>query len=270
MAINPADPRPPYRQLADDLRSAIVSGALGPGDRLPSVRELAAEHRVSNTTASRAIDALKAEGLVDTRAGHGNVVRSKRPVLYVGSYLSAEAGRGRRPWHTDLADQGFEATQRITEVAAVALPGEIAERLDLPVGTRGVVRRRVLYVDSIPVQLSDSYYAAHLAEGTELATHEKLRGYSFAALERMGIKIGHFRDDLYARMPTPVEARLLHLGKGTPVVKLLRVTFAADNTPVEVTDQILASDRYILSYEIPGTRTPGILREREVPAGGRQ
>ena len=268
MTINPADPRPPYKQLADELRSAIASGALTPGDLLPSVRELAAEHHVSNTTASRAIDALKGEGLVDTRPGRGNVVRPKRPVLYVGSYLSAEVGHGRKPWHTDLAEQGFKTSQQITEVVTVALPDEVAERLDSPVGARGVVRRRVLYVDSTPVQLSDSYYPARLAEGTELATHKKLRGYSFAALERMGIEIDHFRDELYARMPTPTEARMLHLGKGTPVVRLLRTTVAADNTPVEVTDQVLASDRYVLSYEIPGVRVQALSKRGEVPKKG--
>src|SRR5262249_48218430 len=90
VTINPADPRPPYQQLADELRAAIASGELGPGDPLPSVRDLAARYRVSNTTASRAIESLKAEGLVDTRPGRGNIVRSKRPVLYVGSYLSAD------------------------------------------------------------------------------------------------------------------------------------------------------------------------------------
>lgn len=253
MTINPADPRPPYQQLADELRAALASGELGPGDPLPSVRDLAARYRVSNTTASRAIESLKAEGLVDTRPGRGNVVRSKRPVLYVGSYLSADSARGRTPWHLGLAEQGFTGTQQITDVATVALPAEIAERLNLPTGALGVVRRRVLSVDATPVQLSDSYYPATLAEGTELASPKKLRGYSFAALERLGVKIDHFQDDLYARMPTPAEARLLHLGKGTPVVRLLRVTFADGNTPVEVADQILASDRYVLSYEIPGT-----------------
>ena len=92
MSINPADPRPPYQQVADKLRAAIAAGELEPGDVMPSVRGVAAQYGVSNATASRALDLLKAEGLVDARPGRGNVVRPGRPVLYVASYLSAEGG----------------------------------------------------------------------------------------------------------------------------------------------------------------------------------
>jgi len=127
---------------------------------------------------------------------------------------------------------------------------------------------RAEHVFLLASQLSDSYYPAKLAEGTELAGPKKLRGYSFAALERLGIKIDHFRDDLYARVPTPAEARLLHLGEGTPVVRQLRVTLAEGNEPVEVADQILASDRYVLSYEIAGTVSGTMSHQAEEPARG--
>jgi GntR family transcriptional regulator len=61
------------------------------------------------------------------------------------------------------------------------------------------------------------------------------------------------------RMPSPHETRALRLGKGVPVVRLLRTTYAADGRPVEVADQLLAGDRHILSYDIPAhtpTRRP--------------
>jgi len=251
VAINPADPRPPYRQVADRLRAAIKGGELQPGAMLPSVRALAAEYGVSNTTASRALETLKSEGLVDTQLGRGNVVRAKRPVLHVASYLTIDDHGARRLWHREIEDQGFTADQAILEVETVPAPVEIAELLKLAPGVPVVVRRRLLSVDAVPVQLSDSYYPASLAEGTELAAPGKIRGYTFGALERLGIHIDCFHDDLYVRMPTPGEARALHLGKGIPVVRLLRTTYAADGLAVEVADQILAGDRYVLSYDIP-------------------
>jgi GntR family transcriptional regulator len=256
VSINPADPRPPYQQLADRLRTAIASGELAPGDALPSVRTLAATYQVSNTTAGKAIDMLKSEGLVDTHAGRGNIVRAKRPAFYVVSYLTAGPQGERMSWHAQMGDQGFEATQEIIEVATVSAPAEVAERLQLPAGAPAVVRRRILRIDGTPVQLADSYYPAEIAEGTELERPGKMRGYTFAALERLGIEIDYFRDDLYLRMPTPREAQALHLGKGVPVVRLLRTTYTTGGTPAEVTDQVLAGDRYVLSYEIPGHKRP--------------
>jgi GntR family transcriptional regulator len=251
VSLNPADPRPPYQQVADRLRAAIAERELAPGDVMPSVRGVAAQYGVSSATASRALDLLKAEGLVDARPGRGNVVRSNGLVLYVASYLSAEGDGARQPWHAQLGDRGLKATYEITEVATVPAPSEVAELLKVAPGTMTVVRRRVLRIDGTPVQLTDSYYPAVLARDTELSSPGKTPGNSPEALERLGIRLGRFRDDLHVRMPTPEEALQLHLGKGIPVVRLLRTTYAADGTPVEVTNQILASDHYVLSYEVP-------------------
>jgi DNA-binding GntR family transcriptional regulator len=55
----------------------------------------------------------------------------------------------------------------------------------------------------------------------------------------------------HLRMPSPPESRALRLGKGVPVARILRTTYATDGRAVEVTDQILAGDRYVLCYETP-------------------
>ncbi len=61
--------------LADSLRR--LADRLAPGDRLPSSRELVAEHQVSPVTVSRAIARLVAEGVVVTRTGSGTFVASR-------------------------------------------------------------------------------------------------------------------------------------------------------------------------------------------------
>jgi GntR family transcriptional regulator len=251
MTLDPTDPRPPYRQLADRLRDAIQAGEIAPGDPLPSVRSLAQDYGVSNVTATKAIDLLKTEGLADTQSGRGTFVRSSRPVIRVDAYLTPTATGARATWQSEGQTQGFKATQEIAEVATVPGPIEITERLGLPADAPTVVRRRVLLADGAPVQLSDSYYPHDLAAGTELAQPHKLKGYTFGALGRLGIELGHFHDEFRVRMPTPPETRALRLGKGTPVLRLLRTSFTTDGRPVEVADQILAGDRYVLAYEIP-------------------
>jgi len=193
------------------------------------------------------------EGLVDTRPGLGTFVRGSKPVIRVAAYLSATP---RATWQSEGDSQGFHATQDIVSVATVPAPDEVAELLALAPDALTVVRRRVLRADDVPVQTSDSYYPHDIAAGTELETPGKLRGYTFAALQRLGFEIDHFRDEFHVRMPTPDEARLLRLGRGVPVMRLIRTTYAVDGRPVEVADQILAGDRYVLSYEVPGQRPP--------------
>ncbi|MEU5847290.1 tyrosine-type recombinase/integrase [Saccharopolyspora shandongensis] len=59
----------PYKQLAADLRGAIMCGAFQPGSVLPPVKDLATRYRVSFGTAQRAIAALRAAGLVAVSRG---------------------------------------------------------------------------------------------------------------------------------------------------------------------------------------------------------
>lgn len=64
-----ADDTSPYRRIAADLRGAITSGVLAPGQQLPTLKELAGRYEVSHGTAQRAIATLRAEGLVAVARG---------------------------------------------------------------------------------------------------------------------------------------------------------------------------------------------------------
>jgi GntR family transcriptional regulator/MocR family aminotransferase len=71
--------RPLATQLADALRAAAAGGALRPGDRLPSTRELATALRVSRTVTAAAYDQLVAEGWAAGRRGAGTFVVGAAP-----------------------------------------------------------------------------------------------------------------------------------------------------------------------------------------------
>jgi GntR family transcriptional regulator len=75
--IDPNDPRPPYQQIADDLRRAIGEGELRPGERMPSSREFATSYGVAPMTVHQAIRVLRDEGLVNSWQGRGVFVRSE-------------------------------------------------------------------------------------------------------------------------------------------------------------------------------------------------
>ena len=66
------DARPIYTQIADGFREQICTGILQIGDKLPSVRELAAELTINPNTIQRAYEALEAEGYVYSVAGKGS------------------------------------------------------------------------------------------------------------------------------------------------------------------------------------------------------
>lgn len=71
LSINYKDPRPIYEQIRDALRQLILSGAIGPGEKLPSVRELAASLAINPNTIQRAYRELEHLGLIYTQPGKG-------------------------------------------------------------------------------------------------------------------------------------------------------------------------------------------------------
>ena len=75
MPIRHDDPRPPFKQLADELRAAIAAGDLAEGHRLPSNRDLAEQHGIAPMTVQSAIRVLRDEGLVASLQGRGTFVQ---------------------------------------------------------------------------------------------------------------------------------------------------------------------------------------------------
>ena len=74
IAINYRDPRPIYEQIQAELRRLMLTGALPPGSRLPSVRELAGQLAINPNTIQRAYRELESEGYILSVAGKGSFV----------------------------------------------------------------------------------------------------------------------------------------------------------------------------------------------------
>lgn len=77
--LDPNDPRPPYVQVAELLRSQILSGSIAPGEKLPSFQSLSDDLGVAVGTIKRAFAQLKESQLIVTRAGQGSYVRVPLP-----------------------------------------------------------------------------------------------------------------------------------------------------------------------------------------------
>lgn len=79
--VDSDDPTPPFEQLRRQLAELISSGALEEGERLPSVRQLAADLALAAGTVARAYSELEKIGLVFSRRGAGTRVASASQTL---------------------------------------------------------------------------------------------------------------------------------------------------------------------------------------------
>lgn len=129
---------PLYRRLADRLHSLVEQGSLGPSTRLPSERALASALRVSRTTVVSAYDALRQEGIFESRQGSGTRVNGRITPVRRDGWMPGGHGN---PMYRNLLERDTNlisasclrtpglpgVEEAIREVAAHDLPALMAE-----------------------------------------------------------------------------------------------------------------------------------------------
>jgi GntR family transcriptional regulator len=112
-------PEPAYLQIADQIRARLVAGDLRPGDRLPPVRQLAADLHVHHNTVAQAYRELAREGWLELRPGRGARVRT-RPAAAAGLEQAVVFSRQLEGLFSRAAAAGLGLEQVMREARAVA------------------------------------------------------------------------------------------------------------------------------------------------------
>lgn len=252
--------QPKYHQIADQLRGQIASGALAPGQRLPSEPDLAAQYEASRNTVRLAIALLTNQGLVESRQGLGTFVHeAAKPFTALLSRVKtapdeqhASAGL---PVVSPVADDS-EMVRLVVETGEA--DPEVAEKLGIRAGDPVVIRHSQYYIGDVPWQLISSYYPSDLAGGTALQQAGAIEGGSIRMLAELGHPQQGFVDEIGSRMPDGREFAFFRLASGTPVVVVNRTSYSADR-PIRLTSYIYRGDRVRLLH-VEGT-IPAAYRE---------
>ena len=121
--IDPADIRPIYIQIMDEVRRALVVGTLAPDAPLPSVRQLAAELRINPNTVQQAYRELEREGLIYVRRGQGTFVSTTaRPESERATVSTKVAQRALR----DAYRHGLTREELIETISKAPTPEDTA------------------------------------------------------------------------------------------------------------------------------------------------
>jgi GntR family transcriptional regulator len=249
--LDPFSGLPVYRQIADSLRHDIESGALGVGDQLPSENQLMVDYGAARQTVRQAVALLKSEGLVYAERGRGAFVRDRLPVrrLAFDRFARRHRKEGKAAYSVEM--DGREPSVQVSYVGPDKASPEVAGWLRLRAGAKVLRRSRRYLAAGEPMELATSYIPWSLAAGTPMTEENTGPGGIYARIEEQGHVLSRFTEEVHARMPAPDEARALALPVGTPVFRLIRIAYDIEDRPVEVCDTIMASDRYVLSYQLP-------------------
>lgn len=118
--LNPVSGVPIYRQIIDQVRYGVASGALTAGEQLPTVRALAVELAVNPNTVIKAYTELEREGLVTTEQGSGTFIASPLPGSPPPGQRQAKLEGLCAEFLAEAARYGFSAQEVIRAIRALA------------------------------------------------------------------------------------------------------------------------------------------------------
>jgi GntR family transcriptional regulator len=249
---NPPQPHQhhgPESSAAEDARvrllDLISSGALRPGDRLGTERELAARLSVSRSTLRQVLAVLAQAGTVrrvpgrtgGTFVAHTKVDRDLSVIVGLPEYL-------RR--------QGFAAGTRVLSATIAAVGEQAAAQLGLPAGALVLDITRIRLADSIPISLERVQLPAETFPGL---LEEPLGGSIYELLEsRYGIRPADVVEHLEVVGASADEASLLGVAPGTPLLAITRTSSTTAGVPFEFSQDLFRADRTRVTFRTRAER----------------
>lgn len=223
-----------YRTIADDLRRRVEAGEFAAGRLLPSESELSAGYEASRVTVRKALEALREEGLVDSRQGYGWFVAADPVRQTLGRLGTIEA---------QLAASGVAPERRILDFGFVKSTRRVREVL----GVDSVLRvKRLNLADGLPFARVTVWVPEALGVHLSRADVERAPFY-----ELVSVPLGGAVQTIAAAAASEGDAALLEVPVGSPVLRCERVTSDVDGRAVLLSEHVFPSHRTEFVVDLP-------------------
>ncbi len=224
VAGNRASLEPPkYIRVRDWLMEHVLSSGFSCGEKLPSESDLVRRFDVSRVTVRQALEALRAEGIIESRHGKGWFLRRICAVQNLGRLQ----GFGEM-----LAPMGIKVRSKVLDITECAAPEAVASALGLPEQSSVVQIARLRIAGGRVMSYDLSYFP--LDVGRRLREQDLARHDVFVLLERaLGMPLG-FADVTIEVAPADDDpAARLGVKLATPIFKMTRMTYDSRGFPID-------------------------------------
>jgi GntR family transcriptional regulator len=239
---------PKYLQIAAHYRDLILRGDLQPGDEVDSERRIADAWKVARPTATRALDALRREGLVESQQGAGTRVRDVR--------THRRAAHRYHRYRAQGAQYAPDESMELLRVGIVDAPDHVAQVLGLDMPAQAMTRRRLISREGYgPAEIATSWWAPSLADhAPRLLEPVSLGGIGSVRYveSTTGRTASYARDQVSARLATTEEIGLLQLGDSPSAVLAYRHTvYDSADEILEYAESVYPPDSWSIEQEYP-------------------
>ncbi len=233
--INRASFEPAYMQLVRMVSEQIATGALRPGDQLPTEGQFCTQYAVSPMTVRRAINILVEKGLVSTTHGRGTFVKP----LDIGR-ATFRLQELKNQWTSGEIDVA------LLEASIQSADERVARKLAIPVGERAIFIRRLVLQGETPAMYHREYL---IYDPRRPVVEDQLQITSLEGLLQGQSGEGLRRGELSIEAVTlkEEEAELLKVPTGTAAFRLEHIFHDFENHPVSWGWFICRADRFKLT-----------------------
>lgn len=246
--------------IAAELREQIRNGELRPSAKLPSIDDMARQYGCSRNTATRALSRLKAEGLLEYRAGRGSegggggtYVR-QRPVQRM--VRSRGIARDHLGYYSGPTVQHWRTIQGLgLAIDTKPVPADIAELLGVEPGTPVLARERANGDQEREQyrQLTASWFHPSIVSDVPVLTGDTGLGGSYDRIEEWARGPISWAEEVTAATPSPAEVEALLLPSGVPLLRILRVATLGRGKRarvIEVQDIRMSGELFSVRYPL--------------------
>ena len=245
MEIDKDSPIPIYHQLYEILRTKIKDGVFKVGEYLPPENKLAQTYKVSRLTVRQALAELVEEGLIKKRRGKGTLVIRPKNVENLMEL---------RGFTDDAKKAGYTPASVVLENKLVDVPSIAAEKLNLQIGSKVILLKRLRLLDESPYAIEWAY--VNLALDTRILSilemdMSKSSLYDFFR-NTLGIKIKYADETLEVTRADKENADFLNIKVGDCVVLRKRFTYTQEGKCIEYVQSLYRGDRYKFNIRLSG------------------
>jgi len=233
-------PVPYHYQLSELLRQEIESGRWRIGEQIPVEEDLCAHFSLSRTTVRKSLDALVNLGLLRREQGRGTFVAEPKMV----------EGLVNRPigFFDDMTERGFQVVTQVLELRKIPPPPIVARELQLGSDDTVIEMRRVRFIMDLPVVVVNSYVPYELCPSLLDADLTKFGLYQYLR-EQGGYRTYRAKSFVEAVGADEMEAQLLWVEVGTPLLMIESTVYLADGRPIDYNKSRHRGDRLRLLME---------------------
>jgi GntR family transcriptional regulator len=238
-AVQPIRPNrvPLSTQTQQYLLALIERGTYGPGEQLPSEKELSVQLGISRSTLREALLNLEQDGVVLRRHGVGTFVAP-------GYEHRLESGLERLESILELAArQGLEVQVEGLEVRQIAADPNMCEKLQVPPGTEITSVRRAILVDETPVAYMADFIPASILPPDEV--DETFNGSVLDLLREKEIaEVAQVTAHIVAMTADRIMSERLKVKRGQPLLLLEETVFTGAGEVVECSRNYFVPDHF--------------------------